>query len=56
MSLAQEVSDLRAALTHILHHGLPKSETDAKAMVDEIHANIELEKPATEKPATKEKS
>ena len=30
MSLEQEIADLRAAFSHILHHGLPKSETQAR--------------------------
>lgn len=51
MGLDQEVADLRAALSHILHHGLPKSETDANAMLADIHANVE-EKPADVAAAT----
>lgn len=41
MSLQEEIADLREAVSQILHHGLPKSETTAKEMVEQIHSHID---------------
>lgn len=43
MGVSEELADLRAAVTHLLRFGQPKSETDANALIDQMHSNVKDE-------------